>query len=77
MEISTRKINAILFVAALAAAWLVGGPVLAVALALTIAGYVFVRAMQTAREEIRRIQMDERPDLYSRNCSPGWNNSAY
>jgi hypothetical protein len=70
------KARAILFVAALAAVWLLEGPATASALAFTIAAYVFVRAMRIAREEIRRIQLDERPDLYSRDSSHGWKNSA-
>jgi hypothetical protein len=48
---------------ALAALWVISGPLTAIAVGFSIFAYLFVLAMKSAAEEILRFEREQRPDL--------------
>jgi membrane protein implicated in regulation of membrane protease activity len=49
----------------LAALWVTSGPLTAIGVGFTIFAYLFVLAMKSAADEMKRIERDQRPDLYA------------
>jgi DMSO/TMAO reductase YedYZ heme-binding membrane subunit len=50
---------------ALGALWVVTSPLTAIAAGSSIFAFLFVLAVKSAAEEIRRFEREQRPDLYA------------